>query len=80
MVQVLVMTDDMDGMLGSWEHSMTQSTALLKQRGATAENFFIHTPVCCPSRAETLSGRYFHNLRNVDNATGKCMGVDVQAS
>ena len=32
-------------------------------RGAHAVNFHIHTPICCPSRSETLTGRYLHNVK-----------------
>lgn len=54
---------------------MKQASKLLSANGATALNWFIHTPVCCPSRAELLSGRYFHN---VVSKTGKgCMHVDT---
>jgi hypothetical protein len=47
---VLVLTDDMDLLLGSWK-PMTKTDRLLGQQGVTATNWFIHTPVCCPSRA-----------------------------
>ena len=38
----------------------------LQNRGTTFENYFVHTPVCCPSRSELLSGRYFQNIRVVN--------------
>ena len=36
---------------------MKQATKVLTEEGATANNWFIHTPVCCPSRGELLTGR-----------------------
>ena len=64
------MTDDQDQMLGSSfpQHNnvgpMPQTKALLQDKGAMALNFFIHTPICCPSRSELLTGMYFHNIKS----------------
>ena len=34
--------------------------------------------ICCPSRAELLGGRYFHNLRvATHNAPGGCMQANL---
>eukprot|EP00656_Telonema_subtile_P048842 TRINITY_DN5929_c0_g1_i1.p2 TRINITY_DN5929_c0_g1~~TRINITY_DN5929_c0_g1_i1.p2 ORF type:complete len:255 (+),score=60.56 TRINITY_DN5929_c0_g1_i1:177-941(+) len=68
---VLFLTDDQDQMLGgSFPVSspggatpMPQTKELMADAGATATNMFIHTPICCPSRSELLSGRYFHNIK-----------------
>jgi arylsulfatase A-like enzyme len=49
--------DDMDVMLGSWG-ALNKTTKLLSEKGATAENWMIHTPVCCPSRSELVTGRF----------------------
>ena len=32
--------------------------------GAFLSNWRIHTPICSPSRSETISGRYFHNIKS----------------
>ena len=53
---ILVLTDDMDLALGGMT-PMTKTEALLGKKGVTAANFFIHTPICCPSRSELLTGR-----------------------
>lgn len=83
---VFVLTDDQDQMLGasfpptSDATPMPQAKRLLADEGATATNMFAHTPICCPSRAEIVSGRYFHNIRTQDEArphTDKtCMHVN----
>lgn len=72
---VLFLCDDMDYTLGAWT-PMKQTTELYSKKGATATNWFIHTPVCCPSRGELLSGRYFHNIR-VSTPSGGCMHVNT---
>eukprot|EP01050_Picozoa_sp_SAG11_P039115 SAG11_NODE_16300_length_551_cov_1.371681_1_plen_95_part_01 len=55
---------------------MKQTLELVAAKGMFATNWFIHTPVCCPSRAELLSGRYFHNLR-MPTHNGGCMHVQT---
>lgn len=55
---------------------MVKAQSLLAEKGMRASNWFIHTPVCCPSRAELLSGRYFHNVRN-PTPSGGCMHINT---
>jgi arylsulfatase A-like enzyme len=68
---VYFLTDDQDQMLGSSFpiHNdvtpMPKTQAKMAEQGTTASNFFIHTPICNPSRSELLSGRYFHNIKKV---------------
>ena len=58
--------DDQDQMLGSSfpQHGgvgpMPKTKILMQDQGAMATNMFIHTPICCPSRSELLSGRECH--------------------
>jgi arylsulfatase A-like enzyme len=60
---VFVVTDDQDLLLGgASEQPLPKHYGELQARGTTFENWFVHTPVCCPSRSEILTGRYFHNL------------------
>ena len=50
---------------------MPKTKAKMADMGVTATNFFIHTPICCPSRSELISGRYFHNIKT--NEAPACM-------
>lgn len=60
---VFVLTDDQDHMLGgSSSGPLPNAGPALARAGVTASNWFVHTPVCCPSRSEIISGRFFHNL------------------
>ena len=41
--------------------AMNTTKSLLAKGGTTLRNFFVTTPICCPSRISYLSGRYAHN-------------------
>jgi len=58
----LVMCDDLDKKLGG-EGAIPQVKALLGEGGADADNYFVSSPKCTPSRSAWLSGRHYHNLR-----------------
>lgn len=70
---VYFMTDDQDMELGGLT-PMPKTRRLLGEQGATGEAMYIATPICCPSRTETLSGRLYHNVLT-DNLSG-CMHVN----
>lgn len=43
---------------------MVQTQRIFGDGGMTATRWNIHTPICAPSRAELMSGRYYHNIKN----------------
>ena len=47
---------------------MPRGLRALSSRGAILKNWFAHTPVCAPSRAEILTGKFFHNLADIPSA------------
>jgi len=83
---VWFLTDDQDQMLGasfppaSGSTPMPKTQKLMADGGATASNWYIHTPICSPSRSELLSGRYFHNIKLTGDGTypgSYCAGMHV---
>jgi N-acetylglucosamine-6-sulfatase len=70
---VYIMSDDQDIELGGLT-PMPKLRKLLGEQGATGEAFYIATPICCPSRTETLSGRLYHNV--LGDKLGGCMHVN----
>jgi arylsulfatase A-like enzyme len=55
---ILILTDDME--TGLVEH-MPNLKALIVEQGATFARAYVNNPLCCPSRATILTGRYAHN-------------------
>lgn len=47
---------------------MPKMRELMHDGGMTASNWYIHTPICSPSRSELLTGRYYHNIKQVGNS------------
>ena len=60
---VFIQTDDQDVEIGGLT-PMTRLRSLVGEAGASMQHRYANTPVCCPSRTETLSGRYHHNMRD----------------
>ena len=57
---VVILTDDQDVTMHGVA-PMVSAKQLVMERGAEFVNAFATTPICCPSRASILSGRYLHN-------------------
>ncbi|XP_065829201.1 N-acetylglucosamine-6-sulfatase-like [Oscarella lobularis] len=74
---VFVLTDDQDIKLGGLT-PMKNARKLIQDEGATLDNFFVTTPVCCPSRATILTGLYPHNIHSTDGSG--CMHMNVTNS
>jgi arylsulfatase A-like enzyme len=55
---ILITTDDMTRGDLRW---MPRTRRLLQARGATVTDFIANEPMCCPSRAEILTGEYGQN-------------------
>lgn len=64
---IFILTDDMDMTLMPY---MEKTNQLIGEQGATFENHFVTTPLCCPSRASILRGQYAHNTDVLANAPG----------
>ena len=70
---VFMLTDDQDLELGSM--NAMSFTRALGATGANFTQFMAHTPVCCPSRSELLTGRYFHSIKGSNFTQKGCMHV-----
>ena len=69
---VLIQTDDQ----ARWDiFVMNKTRRLLADQGVSFANYMVNTPVCCPSRTELVSGRYYHN---VGAPNGSCMHVNSE--
>ena len=79
---VLLLTDDQDLLLGGMS-PMSRTLAFLSD-GAYLKNFFVNTPVCCPSRSTLISGRFPHNILYNESAKGHsppaCMHMNASSS
>ncbi|MDQ3957739.1 MAG: sulfatase [Actinomycetota bacterium] len=69
---LLIVTDDQRAS-GSM-HALPTVLRVFKRGGRTYTNAFATTPLCCPSRASIVTGRYAHNHGVHTNADG--MGLD----
>jgi len=55
---LIFLTDDQR--IGTLKH-MPATRRLIGRKGVTYKNAFATTPLCCPSRASIMTGRYAHN-------------------
>eukprot|EP01084_Bolivina_argentea_P159753 278238_1 len=47
------------------------------EKGITFNNAYVSTPVCCPSRTETIAAR---NFQNIGAPNGTCFNIDAQGN
>lgn len=65
---IVLMADDLG--LAGYERALTGTRALLGAEGTEFTQAIVSTPLCCPSRASFLSGRYGHNNGVLANDPG----------
>lgn len=71
---LLLLTDDQDLTLGGMT-PLSFTKQLMESSGGSLKNFFVNTPVCCPSRTTLLTGIYPHNWHVTSGPSCMHMGV-----
>ena len=72
---IFVLADDQDLLFDSMQY-MPNTQKFIVNEGLTLSNAFIATPVCCPSRTETITGRVFQNIKR--EGFNSCMNIAAQ--
>eukprot|EP01083_Nonionella_stella_P265435 899124_1 len=73
---IIIYPDNQDLLLGSTgAEYMPILNSHIIDNGITMHNAFVSTPLCCPSRGELLSGRYYHNICPPYPPDGTCMHI-----
>ncbi|KAM7282240.1 N-acetylglucosamine-6-sulfatase isoform X2 [Ixodes scapularis] len=75
---LFILADDLDEELGGMK-PLLKTRLLLEDGGMQFTNAYVTTPLCCPSRASILTGRYAHNafVRN-NTLAGNCSSTQWQ--
>ncbi|XP_033752610.1 N-acetylglucosamine-6-sulfatase-like [Pecten maximus] len=69
---VFILTDDQDVELGG-TIPIEKTRDLIGGHGKVFEQFYVNTPLCCPSRSSILTGKHVHNNLAVNNSLeGNC--------
>ncbi|XP_035476643.1 N-acetylglucosamine-6-sulfatase [Scophthalmus maximus] len=77
---VLILTDDLDIALGGL-NPLPKTKKLIGDAGISFRNAFVASPLCCPSRASILTGKYPHNHHVINNTLeGNCSSKAWQKS
>eukprot|EP01084_Bolivina_argentea_P045863 84412_1 len=71
---IFLLTDDLDYVFDSVS-VMPNTLKHIANKGITFKNAFVSTPVCCPSRVETITGR---NYQNIGAPNGTCMSISTK--
>jgi arylsulfatase A-like enzyme len=72
---VVFMTDDQRA--ADTMHVMPQTMQYFGAEGTVFPNGVVNTPLCCPSRSTTFSGRYTHNHGNTNNQNTTNLDYDA---
>uniref|UniRef100_A0A3P8TQW0 N-acetylglucosamine-6-sulfatase n=1 Tax=Amphiprion percula TaxID=161767 RepID=A0A3P8TQW0_AMPPE len=77
---VLILTDDLDVAIGGL-NPLSKTKKLIGDAGISFTNAFVASPLCCPSRASILTGKYPHNHHVINNTLeGNCSSAAWQKS